>query len=674
MTSIKDFTKECGGAKPIAGERPLLVILLGSSNPSSSKLNVFLLGKEKKIQRKTIELMDKVSKEIPSDTRIFTLPHQTQDFIFAPAVVNSADGMLQEIFAVGEDGWIYQTFTSAFISDDEWTKWSKIPGGYECKFEPCAINSADGKYLHIFATHREGDIYGIDYDRESGQWGKYYFHSEIIFKSGPTAFFSPDSSQMVIMATGEDGFIYINRFPAGSCWQGWTKLPGKMKFKSGISAVKSPRGSVLNFVVTGEDGNIYYNRGLPLWEEWNKLPGDMRSNSKPSAIYSPDGDFLMIYALGIDDVIYLTAYINYFWTNWIPLPGNDKYSSGPAVIGMLAPKRTPEFVRELLFGPGESVRNYFLENSYGKFTFKEAFISPWLTARDDPSTEDWNESSYEFLYYSPIEKKSSWVVQQVEKLTPFRFRNYDANNDGLVTSEDLGMYWIYPGSDDARGRGFDPYPVPVPSLSKGVALSMLIRGGANASATTIAHELAHQVLNLGDLYEDGVSKGVGPFSLMDADYGNLFQHLDPWSKIKLGWIMPTLITRSGGYSLDAVERSPQAFILFNPDRGNKEYFIVENRWPEGSFEKKLPARGLAIWHINEKCNDFDSRKAIRLVSPLADRLTLWDGSNAATGYDFTSASSPANSNWDDGTPSGISIDDIDVPGPNMRFSVWLSWD
>jgi M6 family metalloprotease-like protein len=342
-------------------------------------------------------------------------------------------------------------------------------------------------------------------------------------------------------------------------------------------------------------------------------------------------------------------------------------------------RHTPEYFRELLFGSGNSLRNYFLENSYGKFTFKEAFITPWLTARDDNSTNDWDESSSGFIY-SPDEnllpRKSSYVVQQVEKMTSFRFKNYDINNDGRVTFDELSIFWVYPGGGDARGRGFNPSPVPVPSLSRGVDVRLLIRGGAESSPTTIAHELGHQACNLGDLYVQG--KGVGPFSLMDADYGNLYvnlwQHLDPWSKIKLGWIKPKVITKDGIYTLMAVEKFPEAYILYNPSRGNREYFIVENRWPENSFEDKLPARGLAIWHINENRANFDSRKTIRLVSPIANSLTLWNGSNQSVGYDFTPTSSPANSNWLDGTPSGVSIKNIPQAGPSMRFYVELSWD
>jgi hypothetical protein len=48
---------------------------------------------------------------------------------------------------------------------------------------------------------------------------------------------------------------------------------------------------------------------------------------------------------------------------------------------------------------------------------------------------------------------------------------------------------------------------------------------------------------------------------------------------------------------------------------------------------------------------------------------LWDGVNDTDGYDITATSIPRNTNWSDGTPSYIEIDDISQAGPSMTFRV-----
>jgi M6 family metalloprotease-like protein len=332
------------------------------------------------------------------------------------------------------------------------------------------------------------------------------------------------------------------------------------------------------------------------------------------------------------------------------------------------PNQTQADIRNLIFGPRKSVRTYFNEVSYGWFSFKEAMVTPWLVARDDPSTSDWNESTAAFIHTSDIHRKGAWVIRQVEQLTNFRFADYDLNGDGRVTERELAVLWLYPGGGAARGRSTAPAVVKVPSLSVGVEIGMLVRGGDQQSWATIAHELAHQVLRLGDLYVDrGGYVGVGRASLMcDQAQGT---HLDPWAKMKLGWLAPQVVTEDGWYSLTDVETqgAGSALILHDPQRGASEYFILENRWPGNSHEDFLSIQGLqglALWRISEDGAGGGNwaRNTIELVwaagPPPAAALVpdtcpsrndaLFDGAASATAY----APMP---NWRDGTSSNIAI-------------------
>ncbi|MBL7103310.1 MAG: hypothetical protein ISS18_03185 [Bacteroidales bacterium] len=613
---------------------------------------------------------------------------KTQKFKSAPITINSADGVLQSVFALGNDGYIYQTFTSAFTDDNKWQPWTKLPGNTKFKSAPTALNTPGGNILSVMATGEDGYVYQILFFRGSGShwqnnWTKLPGNTK--FKSAPTSLNTPGGNILSVMATGEDGYVYQILYfrGSGSHWQNnWTKLPGNTKFKSAPTALNTPGGNMLSVMATGEDGYVYqilFFRGPGShWQnKWTKLHGNLTVKSAPWSMNSADGKLAIVYVLGDDNRIYEKVFFRgsgSYWTDWEPLPGNNSYVSGAAAIHRLARKNTPEYYRKLMFGSDNSIRGYFLENSYGKFTFKEAYITQWLTIKDDPSTP-LDESSFDFIHFfdhqtGANERKSNWIIQQVEKLTPFRFSQYDKNSDGKITLDELSIYWIYPGDWDARCRKCSPPLVPVPSLTHGVEIGWLARGGAGQSLETIAEELAHQAFNLGDLYTEPGNPypGVGPFSLMGSQG---VYHLDPWAKIKLGWIKPGVITTDASYSLASVETNPEVYILYNPQKGAKEYFIVENRWPGNSYEENLPDKGLAIWHIDESgCpQHFNARKIIHLVSPVANKLQLWDGADPATGYDFTPISTPTNSNWFDGTSSGISVRNIPTSGKYMNFYI-----
>jgi M6 family metalloprotease-like protein len=339
-------------------------------------------------------------------------------------------------------------------------------------------------------------------------------------------------------------------------------------------------------------------------------------------------------------------------------------------------------IRRQIFGPRKSVATYFNEISYGAFNIEEAMVTPWLVARDDPSTAV-DESSHAFIHTSDIYKKGAWIIRQVEAQTNFRFARYDRNNDGRVTEDELGVIWIYPGVYGGVGRHTDPALVKVPSLGKGVQLNMLARAGDQSNWALIAHEMAHQIFRLGDLYVDNAGyPGVGVLSLMcDQADGT---HLDPWAKIKLGWLRPTVVSEDGWYALSDVETRPEALILHDPKRGTKDYFIVENRWPGQSHEDFLNMRGLAIWRISERDSSGDwARRTIDLIwaggPPTSHQLVpghcpsrndaLFTGASAATGYAPTQYSAPGRLVWRDGTASGIAIWHIPPASNNARLYV-----
>ncbi len=123
------------------------------------------------------------------------------------------------------------------------------------------------------------------------------------------------------------------------------------------------------------------------------------------------------------------------------------------------------------------------------------------------------------------------------------------------------------------------------------------------------HELGHR-FGLPDLYDTDLSSaGLGNWSLMASgswgNDGNTPVHCDPWSKIQLGWVIPTTVfTNLCDKSISQVEFSPDIYKLWREGKPYNEYFLVENRQRVG-FDKGLPGSGILIYHVDETMPDND---------------------------------------------------------------------
>jgi M6 family metalloprotease-like protein len=127
-----------------------------------------------------------------------------------------------------------------------------------------------------------------------------------------------------------------------------------------------------------------------------------------------------------------------------------------------------------------------------------------------------------------------------------------------------------------------------------------------------AHEYGH-VLGLPDEYDYGYeSEGTGALSLMAGGswgvwplsyifLGNSPAFLDAWSRIRLGFTTPTLVTSATAVALPPAETSPLVYKMVVPFSSGKEYFLFENRQALGMDEglKRYGLHGLAIYHVDE---------------------------------------------------------------------------
>lgn len=134
-----------------------------------------------------------------------------------------------------------------------------------------------------------------------------------------------------------------------------------------------------------------------------------------------------------------------------------------------------------------------------------------------------------------------------------------------------------------------------------------------------AHEYGH-VLGLPDQYDYGYeSEGTSIYSLMaggswnqwPSDWifaGNSPSFLDAWSRYRLGFVTPTVVSATTEVTLPPAETSPVVYKMVVPFSGGKEYFLFENRQQIG-FDEGLNVygddtygpsiRGLAIYHVDD---------------------------------------------------------------------------
>ena len=222
--------------------------------------------------------------------------------------------------------------------------------------------------------------------------------------------------------------------------------------------------------------------------------------------------------------------------------------------------------------------------------------------------------------------------------------------------------------------------------------------GNKATIGIMVHELGHDI-NWPDLYDvDQSTSGIGYWSVMaSGSWGRQSGEAsgatptlpDAFSKVYQRWITPTVVSGSQiGVSVGNSAENPTVYQLGdNPDgidwsfgssSGTGEYFLVENRQQVG-FDRGLrrissSASGLLIWHIDESvtqgnsANADETRRLIDVVeaNPVqdmeistnrGDRDDVWPGSN---GYTSFGAGSVPNSNWYDGSVSGVSVENIAV--------------
>ena len=185
----------------------------------------------------------------------------------------------------------------------------------------------------------------------------------------------------------------------------------------------------------------------------------------------------------------------------------------------------------------------------------------------------------------------------------------------------------------------------------------------------VCHENGHMLCDWPDVYRFVTStqaeklNGVGAFDLMcvpqasPSGMGDLSPAPpNPYFIYTAGWADIVDITSFNGQITD----TPNDNTFYQYKKSDSEYFLLKARRKNDPTGRNvaIPDEGLTIWHINENGDDQTSNRLVYLEHANNDD-TDQTGACWHFGGNITfDATSTPNSNWNDGSPSGLRVWDI----------------
>ena len=96
-------------------------------------------------------------------------------------------------------------------------------------------------------------------------------------------------------------------------------------------------------------------------------------------------------------------------------------------------------------------------------------------------------------------------------------------------------------------------------------------------------------------FQEGLDPSSGNKLLWDPPQGREGEGVPPPGGGAAHEVHLQVVTQDGFYDVDLNDN----YLLYDYDRGTSDYFLVENRRPNGRWEQSVPDRGLMIWRIAE---------------------------------------------------------------------------
>ena len=275
-----------------------------------------------------------------------------------------------------------------------------------------------------------------------------------------------------------------------------------------------------------------------------------------------------------------------------PTLGNVTILAMPVYFSDQANTKTMNEIDDVWEGSGNSVKIYYLENSFGKL---EISIS----------TKTWVIAPNPISYYAI----GDYNFTRENELLQYLCSYWDSEINYTLIDY---LYIVYSGSDASDDSHLWPHVWTVtPSYVEagdGVAYDKFGFVGEFSGMGTYAHEFGHS-LDLVDYYADSDPYNCGYWEIMayggHNDGGNHPAHMSAYSKIELGWIEDNKVLvfeESDGnigkvnlYHLEAPNCPDGYYYAVKIQYNTYQYYLVEFRDNYG-YDAYLPDKGV-LWSI-----------------------------------------------------------------------------
>ncbi len=274
------------------------------------------------------------------------------------------------------------------------------------------------------------------------------------------------------------------------------------------------------------------------------------------------------------------------------------------------------------YGSLGSVRDWFIENSSGKFIPEFDVYGP-VELPNDRSYYGSNDA------YGNDKNPQMMVVHACQLLDEdIDFSQYDRDGDGVI--DNVFIFYAGIGEHDSNvTNAVWPHSWNMSSAMPGqdfifdgvklhhYACSCEYPNGYMRpdGIGTFIHEFSH-VFGLPDLYATTNSVVFSPGEWDVLDYGPYNNdgltppNYSSFEKYALGWI-DFLPFREGLIELPAFSESNVAYAL--PTENSNEFFFFENRQPIGN-DKFLPGHGMIVWHVDYNKSVWDANEVNNVAS------------------------------------------------------------
>ncbi|MDR0799036.1 MAG: M6 family metalloprotease domain-containing protein [Dysgonamonadaceae bacterium] len=258
-----------------------------------------------------------------------------------------------------------------------------------------------------------------------------------------------------------------------------------------------------------------------------------------------------------------------------------------------------------------SVRDFYLENSYGQLDMIMTVVGPYTAAKP------WryygqNGAGGNDLHVNELAREAANFAFKDPAVTP---ADFDNDGDGYIDAFHIihaGYGEEYSGADPdniwSHESGFWPTLTFSGKKLDTYSCSPELRGISGTNISTIGpvcHELGH-VFGAPDFYDaDGEGSGgdflgTGNWDLMAGgswlNSGSQPAHFNMYQKIVMGWVTPVeLKVKQQVTNMLNSAQNPVAYIIKTPVIN--EYYVLENRQKQG-FDGSIPSHGLLIYHVS----------------------------------------------------------------------------